>query len=429
MSVARKSTLAPEAVSEGALEHAPGQSDALFTSLYHELHRLARREAARAGAGAVLSATTIIHEVYLDMSQRDSLAFPDRARFLAYAARAMRAVVIDRARASGAQKRGGGLDITSLDTETAQSVAEPGLLSDIGAALDELAALEPALGRRRRPEVLLRLLVRRDRGAAAASRSAPCSASWEKARLLLYTCSSAPDSDGHAHDRHRRRALEAYQPAARRAARSRPTRPVSSGSPPCAAAIRRWPTSWRSLIADAAAEPKRGAVPRRARRARRRGARAAPPRAWPGTGIGAYGSRRRSGRAARARVAGARAATGRFEGQVAVKLLERRRSSAAAGAMRFAREGDDPGAPVAPAHRPPARRRRHRRRPALSRPRARRGRAHRPLLRRNARLGVEARIRVCSCDVLEAVAHAHAQPDRPSRHQAGQHPGERRRPA
>ena len=145
MPVARESTLPPEAVSEGVIARAPGSSDALFTSLYHELHRLARREAARAGPGAVLSATTIIHEVYLDMSQRHALAFPDRGHFLAYAARAMRAVVIDRARASGAKKRGGGLDITSLDTETAESVAEPGLLADIGAALDELAAREPAL--------------------------------------------------------------------------------------------------------------------------------------------------------------------------------------------------------------------------------------------------------------------------------------------
>ena len=131
MPVARKSTLPSQITADRAPVSTPGLADALFASLYHELHRLARREAARAGPGAVLSATTIIHEVYLDMSQRDSLAFPDRARFLSYAARAMRAVVIDRARADGAQKRGGGLDITSLDTETAQSVAEPGVLADI----------------------------------------------------------------------------------------------------------------------------------------------------------------------------------------------------------------------------------------------------------------------------------------------------------
>ena len=130
----------------GPLE--PGEfvpSDVLFTTLYNELHRLAHREAARLGPGAVVSATTLVHEVYLDMAQRSSLGFPDRARFLAYAARAMRAVAIDRARADGAQKRGGGLDITSLDTESAESIADPVVLSDIGAALDELATFEPAL--------------------------------------------------------------------------------------------------------------------------------------------------------------------------------------------------------------------------------------------------------------------------------------------
>lgn len=185
MPVARKSSLPPQIAADRAPVSATGLADALFTSLYQELHRLARREAARAGPGAVLSATTIIHEVYIDMSQRDSLAFPDRARFLAYAARAMRAVVIDRARANGAQKRGGGLDITSLDTETAQSVAEPGVLADIGAALDELAALEPALAN----VVDLKFFC----GFSVAEIAALHGVSertvqrqWEKARLLLY---------------------------------------------------------------------------------------------------------------------------------------------------------------------------------------------------------------------------------------------------
>jgi len=58
---------------------------ALFAALYAELHRMARRELARAGGGG-LSATTLLHEAYLDISGRDP-AFPDRSRFMAYAAR------------------------------------------------------------------------------------------------------------------------------------------------------------------------------------------------------------------------------------------------------------------------------------------------------------------------------------------------------
>ncbi len=86
-----------------------------------------------------------MHEAYLDLSQRAGLVPPDRARFMAYAARAMRGIVIDRVRERHALKRGGGLDIASLDTEIAEQCAQPELLPQIGDALDELAQLEPAL--------------------------------------------------------------------------------------------------------------------------------------------------------------------------------------------------------------------------------------------------------------------------------------------
>src|SRR5438270_7750401 len=62
-------------------------SDALFSTLYSELHRIARRELARQGAPMSLSATTVLHEAYLDMAGRDGTAFPDRGRFMGYAAR------------------------------------------------------------------------------------------------------------------------------------------------------------------------------------------------------------------------------------------------------------------------------------------------------------------------------------------------------
>ena len=120
-------------------------TDQLFTALYTELRRLARREVGRLGAFAPLGATTLLHEAYLDISKREALAFPDRAHFMAYAARAMRGLVIDHVRERQAQKRGGGLDITSLNTEIAEQCAEPELLSQISEALDELAQVEPAL--------------------------------------------------------------------------------------------------------------------------------------------------------------------------------------------------------------------------------------------------------------------------------------------
>jgi RNA polymerase sigma factor (TIGR02999 family) len=123
------------------------RADALFTTLYDELRRLARREVWRNGAHDVLGTTTLVHEVWLHISRRPSLEFTEPSRFLAYAARTMRGLVIDRVRARQAQKRGGGLIVASPDTETAGEAADPAQLQQIGEALDELATLEPELAR------------------------------------------------------------------------------------------------------------------------------------------------------------------------------------------------------------------------------------------------------------------------------------------
>src|SRR5262247_3779256 len=73
-------------------------ADALFAALYSELHRLARRQLSRHGSGGTLGATTLLHEAYLDICGRESAVFPDRGRFMAYAAKVMRGLIIDYAR-------------------------------------------------------------------------------------------------------------------------------------------------------------------------------------------------------------------------------------------------------------------------------------------------------------------------------------------
>lgn len=122
----------------------PGASEALFGQLYDELHRLARRELARRGSGVTLGATTLLHEAYLDMAGREGTRFPDRARFMGYAARVMRGVIIDYARNRNAQKRGGLFEITTLQTDAAIA-ANGEELSQIGDALDALATVDPTL--------------------------------------------------------------------------------------------------------------------------------------------------------------------------------------------------------------------------------------------------------------------------------------------
>jgi RNA polymerase sigma factor (TIGR02999 family) len=120
-------------------------ADALFALLYGELHRLARGQLARNGFGGTLGTTTLLHEAYLSMSEREGAVFPDRARFMAYAARAMRGLIIDHARNRLAQKRGGEFVFTPVDETLAAPGAGPPDLERVGAALDELAGLEPRL--------------------------------------------------------------------------------------------------------------------------------------------------------------------------------------------------------------------------------------------------------------------------------------------
>ncbi len=119
--------------------------DALFAALYAELHRLAESHLRRSGSDVTLGATTLLHEAYVDIADREALAFPDRNRFLGYASRAMRSIVIDYVRQRRAQKRGGELTFTTLNEERDGAPAEVGNLEVVGTALDQLADVEPAL--------------------------------------------------------------------------------------------------------------------------------------------------------------------------------------------------------------------------------------------------------------------------------------------
>ena len=120
-------------------------ADALFTALYGELHRLAERQLARRGSDLTLGVTTLLHEAYLDMAQREGSVFPDKGRFMAYAARVMRSLILDYVRDHRAQKRGGEFQITTLDEEKAPAASEATDLEGVGAALEKLTGLDPTL--------------------------------------------------------------------------------------------------------------------------------------------------------------------------------------------------------------------------------------------------------------------------------------------
>lgn len=122
----------------------PARAAELFPLLYRELHRLAQRQLQRNPGSGTLGATTLLHEAYLDLSARTA-PFLDRSRFFAYAARAMRGLIIDYVRQRRAVKRGGAFQITSLNTETPESEAPAEDLGPLGDALLELSEIEPEL--------------------------------------------------------------------------------------------------------------------------------------------------------------------------------------------------------------------------------------------------------------------------------------------
>ena len=160
-------------------------AEALFAALYSELHRLAKRELARRGPGVSLGVTTLLHEAYLDMSARDVGSFPDRARFMGYAARVMRGLIIDHARSRRAQKRGGEFEITSLGTEAAEQVVDAPELTRISDALDELAKVDPPLAQ----IVDLKFFCGFSFAEIAAMRGVSertVQRNWEKARIYLH---------------------------------------------------------------------------------------------------------------------------------------------------------------------------------------------------------------------------------------------------
>ena len=121
--------------------------DKLFAILYHELHRLAEHNLQRAGSALTLGTTTLLHETYLNIAGRENIDFAERSRFLAYAARAMRGLVIDYARRRRAKKRGRQFEITLDNDEPAsdRSMPDAAELERLGEALVELAQFAPAL--------------------------------------------------------------------------------------------------------------------------------------------------------------------------------------------------------------------------------------------------------------------------------------------
>lgn len=117
-----------------------------FSLLYGELKRLAQAKLRRHQTITLLDTTSLVHESFLKLVGNRALAIQDRQHFFAYAARVMRSVIVDFARASLVERRGGHAQHVTLDTAASNELAasDPDVLR-VNEALDVLAAADPRL--------------------------------------------------------------------------------------------------------------------------------------------------------------------------------------------------------------------------------------------------------------------------------------------
>jgi RNA polymerase sigma factor (TIGR02999 family) len=125
----------------------------LMPQVYDELRRLAANYLRHERPGQTLQATALVHEAFLRLSKEKNQPWKNRTHFLAIAALSMRQILVQRARARDAEKRGGGAEKIALDESmVADRAGGPGRTAEHGgggvdvlaldAALDKLAALD-----------------------------------------------------------------------------------------------------------------------------------------------------------------------------------------------------------------------------------------------------------------------------------------------
>jgi RNA polymerase sigma factor (TIGR02999 family) len=157
----------------------------LYELLYAELRQIAH--AKLRGTGQVqLNTTLLVHESYLRFQKLERLSVEDRSHFLAYAARVMRSVVVDLVREARAERRGGGLQLVTLNTESGTvAAASDDEILRVHEALEELAAIDERMVR----VVEMRYFVSLEMEEIAQALNVgkrTVERDWEKARSYLY---------------------------------------------------------------------------------------------------------------------------------------------------------------------------------------------------------------------------------------------------
>jgi RNA polymerase sigma factor (TIGR02999 family) len=120
----------------------PPSASQAAVEVYDELRRVAAAYIRRERQGQTLQATALVHEAYLRLAGAGT-PWTDRQHFLGIAARSMRQILVERARARGARKRWAGLDRVSLTESLVAAAHEDAMLPALDEALTRLEALDP----------------------------------------------------------------------------------------------------------------------------------------------------------------------------------------------------------------------------------------------------------------------------------------------
>lgn len=164
-------------------EKAAGEA---FGLLYSELRGLAHAKLRRHRTLTLLDTTSLVHESYLRLAGLQALAVEDRHHFFTYAARVMRSVIVDFARARQAERRGGVVERLVLDTDIANVAAAPeNDVLRVHEGLEVLAQADPRLAQ----VVEMRYfggLTESEIAQALGLSERTVRRDWEKARLLLF---------------------------------------------------------------------------------------------------------------------------------------------------------------------------------------------------------------------------------------------------
>ena len=121
--------------------------DRIFAACYPDLKRIAHARLRGSPLQGHLQTTALVHDSYLKLSAGQARAYPDRLHFLAYASRTLRSIVIDIVREERALRRGGGLDLVTLDTAAVEGIAPSVDVETVNSALEELRKIDEPLAR------------------------------------------------------------------------------------------------------------------------------------------------------------------------------------------------------------------------------------------------------------------------------------------